>query len=160
MIATSRCVSGATLAALVLSLAIPSWAQAQGQGQYVYPARGQGAARQASDETECASWARRKTGFDPASSAPPPVAPDTKVTGSGARVAGAAGGALIAGVAGGNAGTGALVGAVGGGLTKRALAHREARRQNEAIAQQRGAGQAAFDQARAACLTGRGYTVR
>jgi hypothetical protein len=127
---------------------------------YVYPAHGQSSKRQAKDEAHCASWAKTKTGFDPTRPAPGAVAPSTQVTGSGARVAGALGGALIGGASGGSAGTGALIGAGVGGLTKRAMNHRDANRQNEANAQAYQAARAAYDQARAACLTGRGYSVR
>jgi hypothetical protein len=144
------------LAATAWLAAVPAAAAPQ----YVYPAKGQSSATQARDEAQCSTWATQKSGFDPATPAAAPVTPDTKVTGSGARVAGAAGGAVIAGVSGGNAGTGALVGAVGGGLTKRALNHRSARKQNEAAASQRQAGLAAYEQARAACLSGRGYSVK
>jgi len=144
------------IAAILLGLG----AQAAASETYVYPSRGQSSRQQARDEHECSSWAIRKTGFDPSRPPPATVQPDTKVTGSGARVAGAAGGAIIGGVAGGNAGTGALVGGALGGLTKRAMNHRDARRQNEAASQQHQAGMAAYAQARAACLTGRGYSVK
>jgi hypothetical protein len=127
---------------------------------YVYPAKGQSSKRQARDEAECASWASRKTGFDPSRPPPTQVAPNTQVTGSGARVAGAVGGAIVGGASGGSAGTGALIGAGVGGLTKRALGHREANKQNQANAQAYQSARAAYDQARAACLTGRGYSVR
>jgi len=144
------------IAAILLGLG----AQAAASQTYVYPSRGQSSRQQSRDEHECSSWATRKTGFDPSRPAPTAVQPDTKVTGSGARVAGAAGGAIIGGATGGSAGTGALVGAALGGLTKRAMNHRDARRQNDAANQQHQAGLAAYAQARAACLTGRGYSVR
>jgi hypothetical protein len=128
--------------------------------QYVYPAKGQSSSRQAKDESECYAWAKKQTGFDPATPAPPPVSGETQVTGSGARLKGAGAGALVAGVAGGNAGTGALVGAAAGGITRRARASRAADKQNEQIAANRAGAQAAFDHARGTCLTGRGYTVK
>ena len=127
---------------------------------YVYPARGQSSSRQAKDEADCYVWAQKKTGFDPASPAPPPVSGKTEVTGSGARLAGGAAGAVVAGGGGGNAATGALVGAVGGGLGRRGRAKSAANKENEGIAQERQAATASFDQAGTACLTGRGYSVR
>src|SRR5436190_13481571 len=119
------------VAAVVAGLALPALSATT---QYVYPARGQSQAKQARDESQCSTWATGQTGFDPARPPPANVAADTKVTGSGARVVGAAGGAAIAGIAGGNAGTGALVGAATGGLVKRARAHRAANEQNVANA--------------------------
>jgi hypothetical protein len=127
--------------------------------QYVYPAKGQSKSLQAHDEAHCSSWAIKKSGFDPATP-PPAPAEAQRVTGSGARLIGAGGGAAVAGIAGGNAGTGALVGAAAGGIGKRVMNRRSANQQNETIAQHRAAGQAAYDNARAACLTGRGYSVR
>ncbi|MFL5297907.1 MAG: hypothetical protein ACJ798_16140 [Phenylobacterium sp.] len=143
------------LAGAAVALAVPSWSATQ----YVYPARGQSAAKQTRDEGQCSTWATQQTGFDPARPPPAKVAADTKVTGSGARAVGAVGGAAIAGIAGGNAGTGALVGAATGGLVKRGRAHRAAGKENEANANAYAADRSRFDQARATCLKGRGYTV-
>jgi len=92
-------------------------------------------------------------------SAPAKVSGETRVTGSGARAVGAVGGAAVAGISGGHAGAGALVGAATGGIVKRVRAHREAGNINEANANAYNAGRARFDQARVACLKGRGYTV-
>jgi len=129
-------------------------------GQYAYPAKGQSAATQRKDEAVCSSWATGQTGFDPAH---PPVAvaaAPAPVTGSGARVRGAAVGATIGAVSGGDAGSGAIAGAVAGGVARRSANRRAARAQNAAAEQRLLASQAGFDQARAACLSGRGYTVR
>jgi hypothetical protein len=127
--------------------------------EHVAPLHHQTTAQQSVDEAECAAWATQKTGFDP-SRPPPPTAQPNQVTGSGARVAGAAGGAVIAGASGGNAGTGALVGAAAGGVLKRGANRREARRVNDANAQHYQAGLTAYHQARASCLGGRGYSVK
>lgn len=121
--------------------------------QVPYPAKGQSAERQARDESECATWATQQTGFNPAI---PPPPQQTQVTGSGARVKGAAAGAVVGGISGGDAGEAALAGAVVGGVVQR-------NRNRRANAQQQGAvnaGQAAFAQARSACLSGRGYTMK
>jgi len=146
----------------VLLLSVAGWLAASpvDAGQYVYPAKGQSSARQARDESECYVWATKQTGFDPAKPAPAPVSGDTKVTGSGARVVGGAVGAVISGASGGSAGTGALIGAAGGGITRRVRARRAADTENERIAQERRGRQVAFDQARTACLSGRGYSVK
>jgi hypothetical protein len=128
--------------------------------EHVAPLHHQSTAQQSVDEAECAAWATQKTGFDPSRPPPPAAQPNPRVTGSGARVAGAAGGAVVAGAAGGDAGTGALVGAAAGGILKRGANRREARRANEANAQHYQAGLTAYHQARAACLGGRGYSVK
>jgi hypothetical protein len=141
--------------ALVAVLATPAAAS-----QYAYPAKGQSAATQRKDEAACSSWATHQSGFDPAHPPVAAAATAAPVTGSGARVKGAALGATVGAVSGGDAGDAALAGAVVGGVARRSANRRAARAQNAAAEQQILASQAGFDQARAACLTGRGYTVR
>ena len=138
--------------ALAATLGLPAAAQ-----QYVYPAKGQSPQQQKTDESACYSWAVQQTGFDPAK-APPPAAPATTATGTtpGAGARGAARGAVVAEVVDGDAGKGAAVGAV--------ASRNRSRNQNAAAAQQQQAGvsqqQASFGKARAACLEGKGYTVK
>lgn len=139
---------------LVFSAGLISQAMAQ---QYVYPAKGQSPEKQQSDESACYSWAVKQTGFDPAK--PQPAAkPATTATGTapGAGVRGAARGAVVGEIVGGDAGTGAAVGAV--------AARGQSRRQTAATQQQQQGAtqqqQAAFSKARAACLEGRGYSVK
>ncbi len=146
-----------------LALAIALTGQAAAQ-QYVYPAKGQSTQQQKSDEAACYTWAVQQTGFDPAKPPPQQAAakPPTTATGTtpGAGVRGAARGAVVGEVVGGDAGAGAAAGA--------AAARSQSRRQNAAAAQQgqqqaQAASQqqtAAFAKARAACLEGRGYTVK
>lgn len=128
--------------------------------QYAYPAKGQSAATQTKDEAECSKWATGKTGFDPARPPPAPVAQPAPVTGSGARLRGAAAGAAISGISGGDAGEGALAGAAVGGIARRSANRRAAAAQNQANAQQAQGANAEYVQARGACLTGRGYSVK
>ena len=109
----------------------------------------------ADDEAECSAIATQQTGYAPGMAPPPQAVPNQQVTGSGARVRGAAGGAVIAGVSGGDAGEGAAAGAVAGGVAHRSRARRAARAQNSASAQQYQAAQSAYAQAKAACLAGR-----
>jgi hypothetical protein len=120
------------------------------------PAPGQSSANQASDEVECSALATQQTGFDPARPAPPPATASPQVAGSGSRARGAAAGAMIGGASGGDAGAGAAAGAVAGGVAQRSRSRRSARAQNDAMAQNQQAGQAAYAQARAACLSSRG----
>ena len=131
--------------------------------QYVYPAKGQSPDQQKKDESACYQWAVQQTGFDPskpaaAPAAPPPTTATGTTPGAGAR--GAVRGAVVGEVVSGDASTGAAVGA--------AAARGQSRRQNAATAQQQqqaaqqatSSQQAAFSKARAACLEGRGYTVK
>ena len=140
--------------------------------QFVYPAKGQSPEQQKKDEYECHGWAVQQTGFDPskAQSAPPQqqaaAKPPTTATGTtpGAGVRGAARGAVVGEIVGGDAGAGAAAGAVAG--------RAQSRRQNAAAAQQQQATaqqqqqsanaqkQGEYAKARAACLEGRGYTVK
>lgn len=134
-------------------------AQAAAAQQYVYPMRGQGPERQQKDEIACSDWARSQSGYDPAH---PPVAAQAQpapVTGSGSRARGAAGGAVL-GAIGGNAGAGAAAGAVAGGVSRRIRNANAAQAQNDAAAQQIAGMEASYSRARAACLSGRGYSVR
>jgi hypothetical protein len=147
--------SGVLSAILVGLLAAPAEAS-----QYAYPTKGQSAVTQRKDEAACSSWATKQSGFDPSH---PPVAvaaAPAPVTGSGARLKGAAAGGAIGAVSGGDVGDAALAGAVVGGVARRSANRRAARAQNNAAERQLLASQAGFDQARAACLAGRGYTVR
>ena len=135
-----------------------------GARQYVYPAKGQTAKQQKSDEKACHSWAIKQSGFDPARpSSPQAVAgPPTTATGTtpGAGARGALRGAVVGEIVGGNAGAGAAAGAVAArGQSRRqnaAAANAAQQQQNAAMAQQ----QAGFAQARSACLEGRGYSVK
>jgi hypothetical protein len=139
---------------LALTAAMTSPVVAQ---QYVYPAKGQSAQQQKSDEAACYQWAVQQTGFDPAKPPPQAAQPPTTAAGTtpGAGARGAVGGAAIGAIAG-DAGAGAAAGAV--------VARSQSRRQNAAASQQQQTGtqqkQAAFGKARAACLEGKGYTVK
>lgn len=135
-----------------------------GAQQYVYPAKGQSTQQQKADESACYSWAVQQSGFDPAKPPPAQAAakPPTTATGTtpGAGVRGAARGAVVGELVGGNASSGAAAGAV--------VARGQSRRQNAAAAQQgqqqasaqQQQQQASFGKARAACLEGRGYSVK
>lgn len=142
-------------------LLLVSLAHAQ---QYVYPAKGHTPEQQKSDEAACYTWAVQQTGFDPANpqaqlqaAKPPTTATGTK---PGAGVRGAAKGAVVGEVVGDDAQTGAAAGAVAGRSQSRrqtAAASQQATQQQQAAVQEK---QAAFNKARAACLEGKGYTVK
>jgi hypothetical protein len=129
--------------------------------QFAYPAKGQSPDQQKKDEAECGTWAVQQSGFDPAKPPPAPAAAQpAPVTGSGARVKGAAAGAVIGGATGGDVGDSELAGAAVGGIAKRNANRKAAAQQDQAAAQQTAAGQGAYTKARGACLEGKGYTVK
>jgi len=139
----------------VLLMFVATVMSAAAAAQYVYPAKGQSAQQQKSDESACHTWAIQQTGYDPAKPPPPAAGPATTATGTtpGAGARGAARGAVAAEVVGGDAGKGAAVGAV--------AQRSRSRNQNAAAKQQQaGAGQAEYGKARAACLEGKGYTLK
>lgn len=144
---------------LASAIAIPC---ANAQSLIVYPARGQSQEQAEKDKTECFSWARQQTGFDPtASHAPPPTqAPQGGVARGAAR--GAAVG-VVGGAIAGDAGKGAAIGAASGALIG-GFRRRDQVRQQEYTQQQYAAQQseqhANYNRACSACLEARGYTVR
>ena len=131
---------------------------------YVYPAKGQSKEQQSKDEYSCHQWAVQQTGFDPTKSQ---QAAQTQSSGSsGDVVKGSAGGALLglaigslAGEAGAGAAIGAGAGALFGGLRK----HDKDKRAEAANQQAQAQYQAQMDrynQAKRACLEGKGYSVK
>jgi hypothetical protein len=144
----------------ILAMAVGQPAAAQG---FVYPAQGQTPEQQATDEAECSAWASQQTGINPSQQAP-------QVGGSGGStggevVGGAARGAAlgaIGGLIGGSAGTGAAIGAGVGataGLFNRVGQERQQQQAQQQANAQHQAQLQEYYRARAACLTGRGYTV-
>jgi hypothetical protein len=142
---------------------------------YFYPQQGQTTEQQSRDHYECYNWAVQQTGFDPSQSSIPPerrvkVVPmpppghDTAVL----AIAGAVLGALIAGPR--HAGTGALIGAGGGavaGAASDATRQQQAQQLEEAYNNRDQALDARYEEearsfrrAMAACLEGRGYSVK
>lgn len=148
-----------TLVAYV-GIVLPTAALAQ--AVFVYPQKGQSAEQQAKDTAECQQWAATQTGFNPTAPPPPPAAaaPTGGLARGAARgaVAGAAVGA-IAGDAGKGAAIGATAGGMGGAMRKR---------DNQKVAEQQNAQQAAQTEAKRAdytravsvCLEARGYSVK
>lgn len=142
---------------------------------YFYPAAGQSPAQQDRDRYECYLWAKKQSGFDPGQ--PPPAPPSVSVAavpppGSDS-LAGAAAGAVVGAAVSRprEEGEGALVGAVAGALigassdaARQEQADRLQQRYDQNIARNEAAalaqGARNFRRAMAACLTGRGYTVR
>ena len=143
---------------------------AYAQEMFIYPEKGQSNEQMEKDKFECYTWAKNQSGFDPmevpTATAPPPK----KEAQKGGAVRGAAGGALVGagiGAIAGDAGKGAAIGAIGGGVFGGARRH-EQKKQQEHAEQQWAQEQTAqyaqrrnsYNRAHAACLEGRGYTVK
>jgi len=119
---------------------------------FVYPQKGQSPDQQNKDSSECYTWAKGQSGVDPGQ--PPPAAqPGQHARGTvGGAARGAALGAGVGAIAG-DAGKGAAAGAVVGGVRGR-------RQSKAAQQQQQQTSRSAYDRAFAACMEGRGYSVR
>jgi hypothetical protein len=132
----------------------------------IFPAKGQSDAQMEKDKSSCYSWAKKNTGVDPLALAqksaeqPPPSGPQGERVRGAAR--GAAGGAVIGAVAG-DAGKGAAIGATAGVIAGGAKQRQNAKAQQSAQQQQQAQTQQSLDtynRAYAACLEGKGYTVK
>jgi hypothetical protein len=66
----------------------------------------------------------------------------------------------VGAITGNDAGDAAVAGAVGAAAAQRGANRRAARDQQAAASQQQQAGQGSYQKARAACLEGKGYTVK
>jgi outer membrane lipoprotein SlyB len=159
------------LVALFMFMTTSAWTQ----DLIVYPAKGQSNDQMEKDKFECYTWAKGQTGFDPmampTASSPAPSQQKKSVGGSTLKggVAGGATGAIVGGIAGGSKGArrGAAIGGVSGG----AIGGMRSSRQNRQAEQQRQQWEQqqaneymqqrnAYNRAHAACLEGRGYTVK
>jgi hypothetical protein len=135
---------------------------AMAQKPLVYPAKGQSAQQQGNDDGACYVWAKQTTGIDPALLAPPAQATGP-ATGGGERakgaLRGAAGGAIIGGIAG-DASDGAAIGAVVGTMAGGHRARQNQEAQNQQAQAQHQQQINTFYRAYAACMEGRGYTIK
>ena len=148
--------SSALAATLAAVFAFAGYAQAA--KPIVYPAKGQSAQQQKKDDGECYTWAKGNTGIDPAAVAAAPPPPSGPAVGGGERARGAVRGAAVGGIIDGSegAGKGAAVGVVAGGSRARQNQRAE---QASAQSQKQGAIDT-FYRAQAACMEGRGYTIK
>jgi hypothetical protein len=160
---------GTAVAPLVLAIAMTFFLgavidNAVNAQMYVYPAKGQSKEQQSKDEYSCHAWAVQQTGFDPTRAQQPKQTQSSGSTGD--VVKGSAGGALLglavgslAGEAGAGAAIGAGAGALFGGMRKRDkdkkadAANQQARSQHQAQMNR-------YNQAKRACLEGKGYSVK
>jgi hypothetical protein len=131
----------------------------------IYPKEGQDKDQQELDEFQCYGWAKDQSGFDPmavpTATAPPPEQEAQK----GGLVRGAAGGAAVGAIIDGGDGAakGAAAGAVLGGMRRNSQKREQQQKQQnweQEQAEQYAAKRNSYNRAYAACLEGRGYTVR
>ena len=142
-------------------------------GLFVFPAKGQDAAQQATDESQCYDWTKTQTGYDP--KAPPAQAAAPAETDDGPKgerikgaARGAAAGAVIGEVANDDASEGAKVGAAAGVVAGGHRTRKDRRDQREKAEEQAKADTKATQTAQAdtfkrgfsGCLESRGYTVK
>lgn len=141
-------------------------AMSTAQEMIIYPAKGQSAEQLEKDKYECYSWAKQSSGFDPmalpTASAPPPDAQAQK----GGAVKGAVGGAALGAIIGDSsesAGKGAAAGALISGV-RQSRHNKQVEQQQQNWEQQQvdqyAAARTNYNRANAACLEGRGYTVK
>lgn len=136
-------------------------AAAVAQKPAVYPAHGQSAEKQQSDDGACYAWARQNTGIDPvalANAPPPPQGPTGARVGGAAR--GAAAGAIIGDVNHNDPGHGAAVGATAGALAGGVRARQQHAAQAQAAQANTQNTMNTYWRAYGACMQGRGYTVQ
>ena len=148
---------------------------AHAQDLIVFQGQGQSAEQTELDKFAGYNWAKGQTGFDPmqvpTASSPPPSGQKKSVGGSTLRggVAGGAAGAIIGGIASGK--KGAKRGAAIGGLSGGALGGIRSSSQNRQVEQQRKQWEQqqanqymqqrnTYNRAYAACMEGKGYTVK
>lgn len=146
-----------TIFTIFAALAIASPAIAD---PVVFPAKGQSAEQQKKDEFDCYDWGKNQSGFDPMSSTDTATAQAQTKSGTalkGGLVGGATG--AIFGNKSKHTRNAALAGATIGGVSqasKNTKSQQQADQYNANVAARRNS----YDRAYAACLEGKGYTVK
>lgn len=152
----------ATAGIVLMLLSTTAWTQSD---MMIYPNKGQAKEQQDKDNFECYGWAKQQSGFDPMA---PPTAtepPPQKEAPKGGVGRGALRGAAVGGIVDGSDGakTGAAAGAVVGGVRRRDQRRQQQQKQQQweqQQAQQYQQNRNNYNRAYAACMEGRGYTVR
>lgn len=148
----------ASLACLMFAAAAPA-AEPE-----VYPAKGQSTEQQERDQFECHQWATKDTGVDPEALAEQQLnQPTPAKKGPGGGMARDAGIGAMGGAMEGDAGAGAMRGMGIGRMISVFRAKKQLREQQSAETQEGAAVHSQldkYDRAYAACLTGRGYSVK
>ncbi len=137
----------------------------------IFPAKGQSNEQLEQDKFACYQWAKQQTGFDPMAPPTTKTAPPQAQAKKGGAGKGAAKGALVGVTVGAitnkgkgrGAAAGAASGALIGGMRRREQVQQQQHDQQQwaqteanQYAQQRGT----YNRAYAACLEGKGYTVK
>jgi len=159
--------AAATAFAFLLALAPVATAQEI----VVYPAKGQSAEQAEKDKFECYSWAKGQTGFDPMAPPTPTSAPPQKEAQQGGVARGALGGLAVGSAVGAirggggkkSRGIGAAAGGLVGGMRRNSQKRRESHNREQwerDQVQQYSAARNNYNRNYAACLEGRGYSVR
>lgn len=141
------------------------------QGELViYPANGQGQQKMDTDKSECTLWAKQQSGFDPMAQPTASTPPPQTTAPQGGVARGALRGALVGvtvGAIAGDAGKGAAIGAASGGLVGGMRRRDQVASEQQAQQQWEQQEAARYNQGRdnynrnfAACMEGRGYTVK
>ncbi len=135
------------------------------QEMMIYPTEGQDAEKQEMDEFKCYGWAKDQSGFDPMALPTATEAPPQQEAQKGGLARGAVGGAAVGAIVDGSDGakTGAATGAVLGGMRRNSQKRSQQQKQanwEQEQAQQYAEARNSYNRAYAACLEGRGYTVR
>jgi hypothetical protein len=155
----------ANLKAAMIPALLLGAAAAVAQDLYVYPKNGQSAEQTDKDKYECYNWAKNDTGFDPMAA---PTTTTAKPAGSKKQytaVKGGLGGAAIGGLLSGKKGAkkGALAGGLLGGVSQYSH-NKQVESQRQQWKDQEAANYATnrnnYNRAYAACLEGRGYSVK
>jgi hypothetical protein len=135
------------------------------QEMMIYPNDGQDADKQEMDEFKCYGWAKDQSGFDPMVLPTATEAPPQQEAQKGGLARGAVGGAAVGAIVDGSDGAkkGAATGAVLGGMRRNSQKRGQQQKQanwEQEQAQQYADARNSYNRAYAACLEGRGYTVR
>jgi hypothetical protein len=156
------------IAAVLAGMFLASTAMAQ--ELMIYPNQGQSNDQLEQDKFQCYSWAKSETGFDPMAPPTATAPPPQKEAKQGGVGRGAVRGGLVgvtAGAIAGDAGKGAAIGAASGALVGGMRRNDQTRREEQSQqqweqqqVQQYSQSRNSYNRAYAACLEGRGYTVR
>lgn len=137
----------------------------------IFPAKGQSSEQMEKDKYDCYQWAKNESKFDPMAPPTATTAPPPKQQQQGGVVKGAARGALVGLTVGAitnndkgrSTGAGAAAGGLVGGMRKRDQTNQQKQAEQQ-WAQKESANyqqnRNRYNRAYAACLTGKGYTVK
>jgi hypothetical protein len=161
---------GAYRLGLVAAVVVAWTASATAQELIIYPNKGQDAQQQEQDQFQCYGWAKGQSGFDPMAPPTATAPPPQKAAPKGGVASGAVKGGLLGlgvGAIAGDSKKGAAIGALSGGAfggmrrsqQRKQESHAQKQWEQQQVSQYT-QGRNSYNRAYAACLEGRGYTVR